>query len=237
MPYGMALPSSLSGKSCTLTRSGCPAGGYSRPAVLELARRVPSSWRPPTRPAAPRPRELADLPGEVAELGVPVGVLAPSMTLVLPCRLKPIACSIRATVRSDTGCPLAVSAPARFRGRLGRPHQRRHRIPAGLRLHQRLQRAPPAPGRSRSASCGHRPAPAPAPTARPTLDLTHPTGDRVRMHPGRRRHRLDPAPAQLLSLAPQQQPTLPLIQMRPQQPRTGAPPTPPTCSRSAIAQP
>ena len=34
MPYGMALPSSLSGKSCTFTRSGCPAGLYSRPPFL-----------------------------------------------------------------------------------------------------------------------------------------------------------------------------------------------------------
>src|SRR6185369_16444297 len=31
MPYGIALPSSLSGKSCTLTRTGEPWGWYSRP--------------------------------------------------------------------------------------------------------------------------------------------------------------------------------------------------------------
>ncbi len=37
------------------------------------------------------------------------------MTLALACRLNPIARSIRATVRSETRCPAAVSAPARFR--------------------------------------------------------------------------------------------------------------------------
>ena len=37
------------------------------------------------------------------------------MTLALPCKLKPIPRSIRATVRSETGCPAAVSAPAKLR--------------------------------------------------------------------------------------------------------------------------
>ena len=102
-------------------------------------------------------------------------------------------------------------------GRLGRPHQQRHRIPTSLRIHQRLQRARPTPGRS-TASFLRPPPGARTRTAGSAIpcDLTHPTGDRVRMHPGRRRDRLDPTPAQLLSLHPEQQTTLPLIQMRTQ---------------------
>src|SRR6266540_3441386 len=39
----------------------------------------------------------------------------PSTTLALPCRLNPIPCNIRATARSEIGCPVLVNAAARLR--------------------------------------------------------------------------------------------------------------------------
>jgi hypothetical protein len=52
---------------------------------------------------------------EVAELGVTILVPAAFDDLGVALEPKPIARSIRATVRSETGCPASVSAPARLR--------------------------------------------------------------------------------------------------------------------------
>src|SRR5207342_2562721 len=47
-------------------------------------------------------------------------------------------------------------------------------------------------------------------------ELPHPLGHRVRVHPGRQRNRLDPAPAQLRRFRAEQQAALPLVQIRTQ---------------------
>src|SRR5665647_3798303 len=70
----MALPSSLSGKSWTLTRSGVPAGAYSRPPFLN----APTSsffLRVDADHGLAGFGVLGDLGRQVTELGVPVGVL------------------------------------------------------------------------------------------------------------------------------------------------------------------
>ena len=138
------------------------------------------------------------------------------MTLALPCRLNPIARSIRATVRSETGCPPPVNASARFRvdfvvhtsSDIGSP-----RVSGSTSVVSSAT----SPG-SDSASLLR-----PPPGARTRTDgsgspvqLPNPTRHGVRVHPGRLRDRLDPAPAQLPRLRPQHQAALPLIQMRTQ---------------------
>jgi len=101
-------------------------------------------------------------------------------------------------------------------GRLGRPHQQRHRIAPRLGIHQRLEL-----GRELRVGLGQLLATAtggahPAPRLGRTLHLAHPTGHRIGMDTGRVRHRLHPTATELGGLAPQQQTTLPLIQMRTQ---------------------
>ena len=100
--------------------------------------------------------------------------------------------------------------------RLSRPPQRRGRITPGLRRHQRLQRL----GHPRLRLL-HQRAPRPQRThptvrRRPRPDLVHPglhRGPRGTRHPS---HQHDPTPTNRLHLSTQQQPPLPLIQMRPQ---------------------
>src|SRR5674476_72017 len=110
----MALPSSWSGKSWTLTRSGVPAGAYSRPLFLNaptssffLASTLTTGW-----PASACSVTWAARQRNWASRSA---CWLPSVTLALPCRLNPNDASIRATVRSETGCPTAVNTPARFR--------------------------------------------------------------------------------------------------------------------------
>ena len=101
-------------------------------------------------------------------------------------------------------------------GRQARPAQRRYRIPAGGRVHQRPQRRhQPRVGAGQLLAA---PAGRPHPRLRPALRLPHPPAHRIRVHPGRPRHRLDAAAAQPQRLRPQKQPPLPLIQVRAQQP-------------------
>ena len=109
-----------------------------------------------------------------------------------------MSCNIRATVRSETGCPVSVNAPARLRvdlvvhtsNDIGSP-----RVSGSTNALSRTVNSgsvsasflrPPPGARTRHRRLGH------------ALNLADPTGDRVRMHPGRLGDRLDPAPAQLL---------------------------------------
>ena len=58
---------------------------------------------------------LGDLGCQVTELRVPVGMLITLGNLGVALQADPSDASIRATVRSETGCPTAVNAPARLR--------------------------------------------------------------------------------------------------------------------------
>jgi hypothetical protein len=98
--------------------------------------------------------------------------------------------------------------------RLRRPPQRRHRIAALLRLDQRQQRrAQPRihVGRPLAPPAGP---PRPAQRFRPGFQLTGTQGHRRLADPGGPGHQPDPAMPQRPGLRPQQQPPLPLIQMR-----------------------
>jgi methylmalonyl-CoA mutase cobalamin-binding domain/chain len=158
---------------------------------------------------------LDDLVVEVAELGVPVDVLAALGDLGVGLQAEP------QPAKHPRHRPVRHPMPAggqrlgQVAGRLGRPHQRRLRIPPRLRVHQ-----PSTPARApdhfrwRLAAPARRPHPARGLGA--ALQLPHPLGDRVGMYPGRRGHHRDPATAQLGRLGGQHQPPLPLVQMRTQ---------------------
>ena len=103
--------------------------------------------------------------------------------------------------------------PGQVTGRLGRPHQQRHRIPTRLGVHQRLQARHQfriGLGQPLAATAS---GPHPNSGLRVARQLPNPPCDGVRMSTRRLRDSLDPTPPQLGSLRTQQQPTLPLIQM------------------------
>ena len=99
-------------------------------------------------------------------------------------------------------------------GRLGDPPQRRHRIAALLRLDQGQQRrAQPRIHIGGPLAAPARP-PRPAQRLRAALQLINTQGHRGLTDPGRPGHQPDPAMPQRPGLGPEQQPPLPLIQMR-----------------------
>ena len=103
--------------------------------------------------------------------------------------------------------------PRQLPGGLQRPPQRRLRIPARVGVHQRRQRRDQprvSVGQLLAAPAGR-----PHPRLRLPVGLPHPTRHRIRVHPRRRRHHLDPAPPQLPRIRAQHDPPLPLIQVRP----------------------
>ena len=111
-PYGVALPRSLSAKSCTLTRSGAPAGIHSTPLFAKL----------PTNSFFFASTEMTGSPvawnAATCSLMYPnwasrSGCCLPSTVLALPCKLYPAAFSNRPTVTELTSCPALVSSPAR----------------------------------------------------------------------------------------------------------------------------
>ena len=206
------MPAASEGKSCTFTRSGQP--------------------RPPLGAAV----------GEVADLLLLLGVDRDDRLPGVQVSPAGRRCSGTGRPGPGAGGPRRPSrCPAGCSPRPQQPRHRpvRHRCPAAVsaRASSRVDftssaaatpdppatPGPPAPsapepaaGRSRPASCGPRRAPAPAAPARPPPPA--PTAHRVRVHPRGHCHRLDAAAAQLQRLRPQQQPPLPLIQMRAQQP-------------------
>ena len=175
---------------------------------------LPLSRRPPRRPAGRRPGARA--PGRRCS-----GTGRPGPGAGCPRRpwRFPAGCSPRPPTRrrrAEQACPAAVSVPARFRvdrhvhcsGDSGSPRD------SGSTS---AMSAGPSPG-SVSDSFLRPPPGARTRGSGPPAASRTPRLHRVRVHAGRRRHRLDAAAAQLQRLRPEQQPTLPLIQMRPQYP-------------------
>jgi len=107
---------------------------------------------------------------------------------------------------------LTGQMPRRLRG----PHQRRHRIPTGLGIHQRSQLRGQARIGLRQPLAATTSSTHPSLGLGDALDLTNPASDGVWMHAGCCRDRLDPAPTHLGGLDAEQQATLTLIQMRTQ---------------------
>jgi len=164
----------------------------------------------------PGGQELAGPVADVTELGVPVSVLGALGHHRVALQ------AVALLAQQPRHRPVRHRMPGRRQGarqvprRLGGPAQRRLRIPAGLRVHQRRQcRDQPRVGVSQllAAAAGR-----PHPRLRPAFRLPHPPAYRVRVHASRRRHSLDAAAAQLQRLRPEQQPPLTLIQVRAQQP-------------------
>jgi|GEM_PF-5730090 len=98
--------------------------------------------------------------------------------------------------------------------RLRRPPKRRHRIPPSQRIHQRVQRRPHPRILTLRRRTPRALDPNPPISDQPRLQLRHTLADRVRRCPHRRRHQLDPTPAELASPRTCQHPPRPLIQNR-----------------------
>ena len=81
-----------------------------------------------------------DLGVEVAELGVPVGVLATLGDLGVGLQAEPLRAQHPGHRPVGHRMPAGGERVGEVAGRLRRPHQRRLRIPAGLRVDQRGQR-------------------------------------------------------------------------------------------------
>ncbi len=153
---------------------------------------------------------------DVAELGVAVGMLSafdgPGVGLQAEAFLpQQVPDRVSAHLVSPTG-ELDREIP----GRLRRPAQRRHRIPARIRLDKCQQRG----SQTRIHVCGLLP-PAAGPTDPPQrfltgLQLVHALTHRCLTDLSRTRDRPDPAMSQDPGLGPHQQPPLPLLQLREQ---------------------
>ncbi len=145
---------------------------------------------------------------EIAELGVTVGVLAALQCLGVGLEAEAF---LPQQVGDSVGTDL-VPGPRQLAregaGRLHRPPQRRHRIPALVRLDQRQQ------GRAQSRVEIHDPL---TPTARPPDPPPPPAlADRRLTHCGGPRNGPDAAVPQDPGLRGHQQPPLPFVQVREQ---------------------
>ena len=157
---------------------------------------------------------VLDLLADVPELRVPVRAARSLEGLALPCRLNPAAGSRSPTVSAPTLWPWRVSSSARLR--LRRPPQWRHRIAPLLRLDQGQQRRAQAPDPGRPPACGPARLAGPAQRLGAGVQLIHSQGHRRLADPGGPGHQPDPAMAERAGLRAQQQqqPPLPLIQVR-----------------------
>ena len=151
---------------------------------------------------------------EVAELGVAVRVLLPFDRLGVA--LQAVVVVLEQPGHRVGSHPMAVGSQlvGKFHRRLGRPPQPRHRVTAGLGIHQLVQRRPQlgigllgrlSPGALR---------PDPSVDHNPRLQLRGAAPDGVRRSPSRRRDQLDPAAPQLAGTRPQQQSARSLVQHR-----------------------
>ena len=178
---------------------------------------------------------LDDLGGEVAELGVPVGVLAALGDLGVALQAEPQPRSIRATVRSDTGCPAPVSASARLRvdlvvhtsGDIGSPRVSGSTSAFSAAVSPGSVSAsflrPPPGARTRADGSA---TPSSSRTPRATVSGCTPVASATTVIP--------PRPS--CGLRTQHQPTLPLVQMRTQHRVPRATDSPTCAARLAIAQ-
>jgi hypothetical protein len=165
---------------------------------------------------APAPACSVDLGGEIAELGVAVFVLGAFDDFGVALQAEPQIAQHPSDRAVGDRMPDLGQRGGQVAGRFGRPHQQRHRIPAGHRIHQRLQlcrQLRVGLGQLLATSSGRAHPDLPF---RLTPQLTDPAGHGVRVHPGRARDRLDPASAQLGRFRPEQQAPLPFIQVRTQ---------------------
>ena len=157
-----------------------------------------------------------DLLVEVAELGVPVRALLALDRLGVALQAEALLAQ-----QFGDGVPAdPVSGrgqfPRQVAQRLRCPAQRRHRIPALVRLDQRQQRGDQSRvqiGRPLAATTG---TPDPAQRLRAGLQLLHPVRYGALAHPGGPGHHPDPAVTQHPGLSPGGQPPLPFVQVRKQ---------------------
>ena len=157
---------------------------------------------------------LPDLLVEVTELGVPVRDLVALDGLGVALQAEAL---LPQQVSHRIGAG-AVTLPGELARqcpqRLGRPPQRRHRITALIRLHQRQQRRPQPRVQVSQALTATAGLARPAQRLRAGLQLAGPQRHRGLPDPRRAGHHPDPAMPQDPGLRPHQQPPLPLIQMR-----------------------
>lgn len=160
--------------------------------------------------------ELLGLLVDIAELRIPVGMLCTFNGLGVALQAEALLAQQDGDrVRRD---PVALPGQifGQLPGRLHRPSQRRHRIPAHVRLDQRQQRGP------QPRIQVHRPLATPAHPADPPqrrlpgLQFSYPARDGALTHPGRTGDKPDPAVSQRPRLRPYDQPTLALVQVREQ---------------------
>ena len=164
---------------------------------------------------------IGGLAVDVTELGITVGVPGPLQRLDVALQAEALLLQQRRHRRRRHLVPGRGQRSGQVAGRLGRPPQRRLRIPPRLRVHQRQQRV-----LQPRVSAGD-PLAAAAGTARAAqrlaaaLQLGHAPRHRHRADIRRGRHHLDPAVAQNPRLGAHHQPPLPLIQMREQRGELG----------------
>ena len=152
------------------------------------------------------------------ELGVPVRVLLALHGLGVA--LQAVAQTVQQLPDPDVTDPMPGGGQriGQVPGRLRRPPQRRHRVPASDRVDQGVQRRQHAwvgLGQGLATTTGLTD-PTLAPTRSASQHLGDPSGHRRPRDPSRRHHPSDPTTAQFTSLGTQQQPALPLIELRQQ---------------------
>ena len=218
MPWGIAFPSSLSLKSCTRTSSGSPFGRHSLPAFLKsptssffLVSTLITGWPSLDRALGDRV--------DVAELRVTVGVLPalPRLDVRLQAVPQP---AQKLRDRREVRLVAQLAQPVgEMPDALGRPAQKRLRIPAAISFDQPLEIH-----NQRRIRLGQPLAPTtrpPHPPRReplPRLKLIDPLPDRRHRDPGRARRRRDPTPTSRTRLTRRPQPPLPLVQLTRQRP-------------------
>jgi hypothetical protein len=153
---------------------------------------------------------------DIAELRIPVRVLRAFEHLGVALQTETVLTQQGADRRSRYPMSGPGQLAGQRAGRLGGPAQRRHRIPAYVRLHQRQQRR----DKLRieigefSATSAHSAYP---PQRRLTgVQFSNTARHRSLTHTSSPGHQPDPAMAQHPRLGPHQQPPLPLVQMREQ---------------------
>jgi hypothetical protein len=160
----------------------------------------------------------------VPELGVTVGVPGTLQRLGVALQAEALLFQQRRHRRRRHRVTGRGQRRGQVAGRLGRPPQRRLRVPARLGVHQRQQRVlQPRVGVGDPLAAAPGTARAPQRLAA-ALQLGHAPRHRHRADVRRGRHHLDPAVAQNPRLGAHHQPPLPLVQVREQRGELGRQP-------------
>jgi hypothetical protein len=158
--------------------------------------------------------EFPDLLVEIAELRIPVRDLVSLDGLGVALQAEALLPQ-QVSHRVSAGAVALPGELGRQRPqRLRRPPQRRHRITALIRLHQRQQRRPQARVQVSKPLAAPARLACPSQRLRAAVQLVDPQRHRGFPDPCRASHHPDPAMTQDPGLSPHQQPALPLIQMR-----------------------